>query len=107
MPLYNDYTLFQPNWAKVTPGYDHYDALSLALVCDLAYQTTGHDHPAATDKQAIERQLQQWHFDTVDHFDVSNGYDVDTQGFVTSNRERILICFRGTDSTEDWRANIQ
>lgn len=77
--------------------YDEQNALSLAIVCDLAY----------TDDTQIKSTVASWGFHPLDVITRTKGRDIDTQCFIMSDDDNIVVAFRGSDAKEDWLANIQ
>ncbi|WP_111977998.1 lipase family protein [Algibacillus agarilyticus] len=76
--------------------YDPQTALSLAVLCALAY----------TPKTEIIQTSHQWGFKDTQTVFVSKGNDVDTQSYVVANEDDIIIVFRGTSDATDWLTNI-
>ncbi len=105
------YKRYCPRWqtkeglAKKGKSYCAHDALSLALISGLCYEVL--PTSATTNYKCINSQLSDWKFDHVEHFEATHSWDIDTQGFLATNNERTIIVFRGTDSKEDWRTNLQ
>ncbi len=102
------YDLYCPEWrCKPThraETYNKFDALSLALICALTYEC---NETGATNHTLIDAQMAQWGFENCEHFEAAHTWDIDTQGFVASSADRVIVAFRGTDSKQDWRANLQ
>lgn len=92
----NYYDKFQS--IKQTDSYDEQTALSLAIACHLAYQK---------EVSTIESIVAQWHY----HFDgfktIQKKPDIDTQAYVMSDSDNIVVVFRGSDALADWFANFQ
>jgi len=76
--------------------YSPQNALSMALACQLSYQSEGDIH----------QQLKEWGFSHVVHLNAEKGMAIDTQGFVASNDDITLIAFRGSESLRDWGTNL-
>lgn len=77
--------------------YDERNSLSLALACDLAYEK----------ENAISSTVEKWGYNFVGFKSVVKKPDIDTQLFVMSNDENIVVVFRGSESLKDWFANFQ
>lgn len=76
----------------VTKHFNWKTALSLALASDLAYQRS----------DAVQNVAKRnWHLDHCAFFDVGS-----TQCFLASTDSAIVISFRGTESLNDWLANL-
>ncbi|NMP30876.1 lipase family protein [Thalassotalea sp. M1531] len=80
-----------------TNEYNDTNALSLALACELAYR----------EESEIRDIASQWQYNKVEFISVNKGQDIDTQCFVMSNQEHIVVSFRGSHSVKDWLANFQ
>lgn len=80
-----------------TEEYDVKTALSLAIACDLAYQS----------KEIVESTTPQWGFSQVKFIKVEKGIDIDTQCYVMADGENIVVVFRGSSDIKDWLANFQ
>ena len=83
---------FDPEWS--VPGYSAKDALSLCLASRVAYGRRRGD-------------VVRLGFSDVEFFDIVRGRDIDTQGYIAINEERVLVAFRGTESIPDWLTNFQ
>jgi len=81
-----------------TDSYDEQTSLSLAVACDLAYEDK---------KEKIASTVGKWGYDLIGFQSVVKKPDIDTQYFVMSNNENIVIVFRGSDDLKDWLANFQ
>ncbi|MBI1841744.1 MAG: lipase family protein [Verrucomicrobia bacterium] len=70
------------------------NALSLAMAAQLAYQDAG----------AIDATLKTWGFDRSSFIESPPEAEWDTQAFVASNAEAVVVAFRGTqpDKLTDW-----
>jgi len=79
-------------------AYDPAISLSLAIACQLAYEKK---------RSLIKQTAEGWGFPNVSHVSVKKGKDIDTQCFVMSNDEHIVVVFRGSDKLNDWFANFQ
>lgn len=82
---------------RAKKSYDPAISLSLALACKLAYEKD----------PLINQTAAGWGFPLVSCVSVSKGKDIDTQCFVMSNDEHIIVVFRGSESLNDWFANFQ
>ena len=82
---------------KARKAYHAPTALSLAVLCDLAYD----------DASVIETGTQSLGFDRCKFIDVRKAKDIDTQCFVAGNADTIVVVFRGSDDINDWFANFQ
>lgn len=76
--------------------YSPKNALSMALACQLSYQSDN----------VIHEQLRQWGFSHFNNLNAKKGLKIDTQGFVASTSEFTLITFRGSESFQDWVTNF-
>lgn len=89
--------LYDPQWHR--DGYDAKDALSFAVLSSLAY---------ASPKKMVEVLEGPFGFSSVLPFDKSLAKDIDTQGFVAADDERVVVAFRGSEAkAADWLANVQ
>ncbi|MEO0508555.1 MAG: lipase family protein [Verrucomicrobiota bacterium] len=79
-------------------AYHPETALSLAVLCRLAYE------PSRTVKKAVSDELP---FDRCEFFSVKKAKDIDTQCFVAGDATDIVVVFRGTDKINDWFSNFQ
>ena len=86
---------FEPEYEK--SNYNARDAVAFALASLLAYR----------DKGEVESQIRLWGFSEVRPFEFRRGRDVDTQGYIAANGDRVLVAFRGTESFPDWLTNLQ
>lgn len=86
------------------PGYSPADALSFCLPSRLAYAKRANNN---INRALISREARKWGFLKVESFELVRGRDIDTQGFVAVNDERILAAFRGTEALPDWLTNLQ
>ena len=82
---------------KNKKGYDKQNALSLAVACQLAY--------AKPNK--VQTVVSAWGFSLIDIINVKKGRDIDTQCFIMSDDNNMIVVFRGSDSAQDWFANFQ
>lgn len=74
------------------PGFSAETALSLAMASRLAYETG----------EVVERTaLHNWQLDTCKFLSVG-----ETQAFVATCADRVLVVFRGSESPGDWLANL-
>jgi|TARA_B110000438_G_C15819586_1_gene653715 triacylglycerol lipase len=80
-----------------TKRYDAKTALSMAVLCDLAYR----------NGSAIKAGAKQLGFDSCDFINVRKAKDIDTQCFIAGNEQDIVVVFRGSDDVNDWFANFQ
>ena len=78
--------------ALQTPGYSLKIALAMALGSQLAY----------SDKDTVISTATGWGFDKVEHLSSD-----DTQGFIATKDDIVMVAFRGTESIGDWLTNIQ
>lgn len=89
--------LYDPQWH--TDGYHPKDALAFAVLSSLAY---------ASPKKMFEVLEGPFGFSSVLPFDKRLGKDIDTQGFVAANEDRVVVAFRGSEKkAADWLANVQ
>ena len=86
---------FVPEYKKA--NYNAWDAVAFALASLLAYR----------QRAEVESQAGSWGFSEVRPFELHRGRDVDTQGYMAANGERMLVAFRGTESFPDWLTNLQ
>ena len=102
MPNLIPYGDFAPQYsiAKYSPK----DAISFCLASRLAYEKLKNGR---IDKKKIAHEAVGWGFEKVEAFEVMRGGDIDTQGFLAVNNQRILAAFRGTESLPDWLTNLQ
>lgn len=80
---------------------DEYDAktsLSLAIACDLAYEE---------DIDLISSTVKSWSFDFINFKSVVKQPDIDTQYYIMSKGDDVVVVFRGSESLKDWFANFQ
>ena len=89
------YGAFKPNYSL--GRYSPCDAYSFCLASSLAYE----------ERPFIVTTAKTWGFGFVKPFHVKRGKDIDTQGFVASDNQRILIALRGTESLADLLTNVQ
>jgi triacylglycerol lipase len=71
----------------------------LAAACDLAYYVK-------PEREKVESTIKEWGFPELTIIDKQLGKRIDTQGFVTSNADQILIAFTGSESPPDWLTNL-
>jgi triacylglycerol lipase len=81
-----------------TNDYDKQTSLSLAIACDLAYES---------DIEKISSEINKWGYDFVGFKSIKKGVDVDSQCFVMTNDDNVVVVFRGTNSEQDWATNFQ
>ena len=81
-----------------TQSYDEKTSLSLAIACDLAYET---------NEEKIATVVKSWGYSFDGFRSVEKKPDIDTQYYVMSNDVNIVIVFRGSESLKDWFANFQ
>jgi len=81
-----------------TDSYDKKTSLSLAVACNLAYEN---------NEEAISATVKSWGYEFVGFKSVVKKPDIDTQIFVMSNNENIVVVFRGSESLKDWFGNFQ
>jgi triacylglycerol lipase len=77
--------------------YDSETALSLAILCDFAYQ----DHVEGSS------QVEDWGFEHVEFVSVEKSPNVDTQVVVLSRDADVVVVFRGTDDPKDWMTSLE
>lgn len=87
---------FEPPIAEAE--FNIQNALSFALVCELAYRS---------DDDILLPTLTSWGFTLQGKDNILRLPDIDSQYFVMSNDEHIIVAFRGTDSVVDWVSNVQ
>ena len=80
-----------------TDSYDEKTALSLAVACDLAYE----------QQDTISSIVSEWQYQFIGFKNIVKKPDIDTQCFVMSNDENIVVVFRGSDDLKDWFSNFQ
>ena len=80
------------------PQFHLKNALSFAVVCELAYHS---------EKDLFEPTVASWNFQLQGKSSIRRWPDIDTQYFVMSNDEHVVVAFRGTDSVTDWVSNFQ
>lgn len=78
-------------------SYSEQNALSFALACDLAYQ----------NQSTVKTTISQWGFSCLDVISRVKGSDIDTQCYLMTDENNIVVAFRGSDSKMDWLANVQ
>jgi triacylglycerol lipase len=89
---------FTPEYSQ--GSYSPKDALAFALACQLAYKVK-------EDSDFVENKLKyQWHFPDVTIINKILGKNIDTQGFMASNDNNILVAFCGSESFQDWWTNL-
>jgi triacylglycerol lipase len=93
---------FTPEYTYGT--YSPKDALAFALACELAY--TIKDADKGGSDFVAKKLKEQWHFSEVTIINKFLSDDIDTQGFVASNDNHILVTFCGSESSEDWWTNL-
>ncbi|PCJ13526.1 MAG: lipase [Gammaproteobacteria bacterium] len=81
-----------------TSAYCEQTALSLAVACDLSYED---------DLKILSSTVESWNYTFKKFGQVVKNPDIDTQFFVMSNDENIVVVFRGSDSPRDWMANFK
>ncbi len=86
---------FNPRYANT---YDAQDALAFALASRLSYER---------NQANVGETANTWGFGEVRSFNLKRGRDVDSQGYIASDDQRMLVAFRGTHSLPDWLTNIQ
>jgi triacylglycerol lipase len=97
MPKYYD------RFVKIWPGnatndYHEETSLSLAVACELAYDK---------DLKKIQDTVEAWNYSFVGFGSVVKGADIDTQFFVMTNDENIVVVFRGSESLKDWFSDFK
>ncbi|MGY3571986.1 lipase family protein [Vibrio paucivorans] len=80
-----------------TTEYDEGNSLSLALVCHLAYEK----------EEKISQVVRSWNYRLDGYINLVKKPDIDTQCFVMSDDDNVIIVFRGSESLEDWFTNFQ
>jgi len=89
---------FEPDYAQ--GNYSPKDAFAFALACELAYKIK-------KDPGYVENKLKyQWGFSEVTIINKFLGKDIDTQGFLASDDNHILVIFCGSESFQDWWTNL-
>jgi triacylglycerol lipase len=81
---------------QVVEKYDIRNSVSMALACKLAYEKA----------ETIETQVKQWGFDRFKFLEDKDSVKVDTQAFVMGNDEAVVLAFRGTENSTDWRTDL-
>ncbi len=83
------------NFNPHTTSFNLQNAYCLALASNLAYK----------DENEIKEVTTQWGFEDFRFFSASD----DTQGFIISNDDSIIVSFRGTEPTkiEDWITDLK
>lgn len=81
----------------INDSYDEKTSLSLAVACNLAYE----------DKEEITKIVSGWGYKFIGFVSMVKKPDIDTQCFVMSDSQNIVIVFRGSDNLKDWFANFQ
>ncbi|MGR5094593.1 lipase family protein [Vibrio maritimus] len=89
------FTDFEGVFAKTE--YDERTSLSLAIACSLAYES----------EQRVPVVVAGWNYNFDGFINVIKQPDIDTQCFVMSNDDNIIVVFRGSESLKDWFANFQ
>ncbi len=90
---------FNPEYSK--KQYSPRDALAFALVSQLAYEIK-----YKQNWEYVKSTLAKWEFSDYTIFDKRLGYRIDTQGFIASNQNHIIITFCGSESSADWLTNF-
>jgi len=93
---------FTPEYAY--GAYSPKDALAFALACELTYAIK--DEQKGGSDFVAKKLQEQWHFSEVTIINKFLSNDIDTQGFVASNNDHILVTFCGSESSEDWWTNL-
>ena len=94
----SNYYTFTPDYSR--GKYSPRDAMAFALACELAYKIK-------RDSGSVEATLkQEWHFPEVTIIHKFLGKNIDTQGFMASNDDHILVTFCGSESFHDWWTNL-
>ncbi len=75
-----------------TTAFELQNAYSLALAAELAYE----------EKNKIQNTVKQWGFDKFKFISAEDG----TECFIMSNKEIIVVAFRGTEEVKDWITNL-
>lgn len=84
------------------PGATDFDianAYSLAQVSSLAYKRFEDNNEGNTDQTAFIEQVEAWGFSKFYFFDCHNIED-DAQGLILADDDKIIIAFRGTETSE-------
>jgi len=81
-----------------TDLYDEATSLSLAIACDLAYERA---------EEKISSTVEGWGFQFGGFRSVVKKPDIDTQCYLMSDANNIVVVFRGSESLKDWFANFQ
>ena len=77
--------------------YNVKNAISLAIACDLAYE----------DNDQIAQQVANWGFNLDGCIHAHKEPDIDTQCYIMSDNDNVVIVFRGSESIKDWLTNFQ
>jgi triacylglycerol lipase len=81
-----------------TADFDLRNARSLCLASHLAYK----------NEKEIKSVISRWGFDLHRFHFMNRQYPgIDTQGFIATNDDSILIAFRGTEKVSDWVTDLQ
>ncbi len=78
--------------------YSEKTSLSLAVACNLAYEKK---------KAKISGTIQGRGYKLIGCESIVKKPDIDTQYFVMSNDDNIVVVFRGSDDLKDWFSNFQ
>jgi len=79
-------------------GYDAKTALSLAVACNLAYEKK---------KTIMSSTVEGWGYNFVGYKSIVKKPDIDTQYYLMSKGDDLVVVFRGSESLKDWFANFQ
>jgi len=82
---------------KTGRRYDAQTALSLAVLCDLAY----------ADADVVHASAARLGFHHCQFVHVRKARDIDTQCFIAADDRDVVVVFRGSDDPNDWFANFQ
>jgi len=92
MTFYNEF-----KGLKADKKYNKENALSLALACELAYKS----------ESTIRKHVKEWDYKLEDFVSITKKPDIDTQCYIMSDDNNVVIVFRGSDSKSDWIGNFQ
>ncbi|NTS75818.1 lipase family protein [Catenovulum sp. SM1970] len=82
---------------KPSKVFDPQTALSLAVLCALSYK----------EPTEISIQIKRWKLNQPTCISVCKSVDINTQCFVTSDKDNIIIAFRGSQEVQDWLSDFQ
>lgn len=85
---------------KASSSYDPATALSLALICQLAYEKKPAEIRAIASGWGFEEPR-------VHYLKKTLGRDIDTSCVVLGNDKDVIVAFTGSESANDWLSNFQ